>query len=189
MANQSPFNWVQPSKLGRMFVFIFVVTIILIVSMQVLGAPLRTETAPGGIISYEFSGDLETARAILSSWGDEGQVYAGLQLGLDYLFIPAYALAIGLGCVLVSQYTGFLSAGLIRLGTWLAWGQFIAAGLDALENYALIRLLLGSNNALWPSVAFWSAAVKFGLVAVGLLYVILGVLLRLAGRPKAQETI
>lgn len=189
MTDRSPFTWVKPGSMGRMFALILMITLILIVSMQILGAPLRTEAAPGGIITYEFSGDLPTAQAILASWGDDGKVYAGLQLGLDYLFMPAYALSIGLGCVLVSRHFGVLSAKLIRLGAWLAWGQFIAAGLDALENYALIRLLLGSSNALWPPVAYWCAAIKFGLVAAGLIYVLLGVLFRLAGRPKAQEEI
>lgn len=186
MEVQSPYAWIQPSKMGRVFVFIFFVTLLLIFSLQVLGSPLKNEVATGGIISYEFSGDLQTAQAILASWGDDGKVFAGLQLGLDYLFMPAYAMAIGLACVLVSN--SFMPA-LQRWGIWLAWGQWAAAGLDCLENYALIRLLIGSTNPLWPSLAYWSAAIKFALVALGLLYVLLGAVLMLLGRSKQLENI
>ena len=187
MLDASPFTWVRQSALGRLFVVIFIITLGVMVSLQVLGAPLRTEAAPGGIISFEFGGDLETSQAILDSWGQEGKIYAGLQLGLDYLFMPAYALAIGLGCVLVSSSFQRASAALTHLARWLVWGQFLAAGLDALENYALIRLLLGSVNSLWPSTAYWSATVKFGLVGVGLLYVLVGTVVKIVGRSGFTE--
>ena len=187
MEDRSPYSWIQPSKMGRMFAYVFVFTIIVIISLQVLGAPLRTEAAPGGIISYEFSGDLPTAQAILASWGEDGKIYAGLQLGLDYLFMPVYALAIGLACVLVSNSFASLAPLLQRLGVWLAWGQWAAAGLDAVENYALIRLLLGSDNTIWPSIAYWSATIKFGLVILGLLYVIVGAVRMLLTRINSVE--
>jgi hypothetical protein len=179
MEDRSPYSWIQPSKMGRMFAYVFVFTVIVIISLQVLGAPLKTAAAPGGIISFEFSGDLPTAQAILASWGEDGKIYAGLQLGLDYLFMPAYALAIGLACVLVSE----------KLGVWLAWGQWAAAGLDAVENYSLIRLLVGSDNTLWPSIAYWSAAIKFGLVIIGLIYVVVGAARMLLARSKSLEAI
>jgi hypothetical protein len=188
MVDRSPFSWVNEAALGKLFVIILVFTLSVMVCMQVLGAPLRTEAAPGGIISFEFSGDLETSGAILNSWGEQGKVYAGLQLGLDYLFMPAYALSIALGCVLVSQNYQSLSSGLSRLGKWLAWGQFLAAGLDALENYALIRLLLGSVNDLWPSTAYWSAALKFGLVGIGLLYVVVGAGAMIFSRSRLEAS-
>jgi hypothetical protein len=60
------------------------------------------------------------------------------------------------------------------LGTLLAWAQFGAALLDALENYALIQVLLGSQQALWPVVARWCAIPKFLIVAAGLVYVGIG---------------
>jgi hypothetical protein len=187
MLDRKTFAWVRESAVGRLFVLILIITLAVIVALQVLGAPLRSAAAPGGIISFEFSGDLETSDAILSSWGAQGKIYAGLQLGLDYVFMLSYALAIGLGCVLVSSNYSGLSAGLVRLGVWLAWGQFLAAGLDGLENYALIRLLLGSVNGLWPPIAYWSATVKFGLVGIGLLYVLLGALIRLVRGSNRKE--
>jgi hypothetical protein len=189
MEDRSSYSWIQPSKMGRMFAYVFVFTVIVIISLQVLGAPLKTAAAPGGIISFEFSGDLPTAQAILASWGEDGKIYAGLQLGLDYLFMPAYALAIGLACVLVSKSFASLAPLLEKLGVWLAWGQWAAAGLDAVENYSLIRLLVGSDNTLWPSIAYWSAAIKFGLVIIGLIYVVVGAARMLLARSKSLEAI
>ncbi len=144
------------------------------VGMQVLGGPLKTEDAPYGIISFEFAGEQSRAREIVESWEPRGQVYAGLNLGLDYLFLAAYASCIALGCVLVARRLSKRAAGLYSVGVYLAWAQFGAALLDSVENYALIRVLLGSELELWPEVAWWCAAPKFMLVALALVYVVVG---------------
>ncbi len=175
MTLRGPFEWLSISGQKRAFWGLFVLAIAVMMSLNVLGGPLKTEAAPSGIISFEFAGDLATAQRIVESWGPEGRVYAGLNLGLDYLFLFSYASAIALGCVLVSRgpapRVGFLAA----LGASLAWAQFVAALLDALENYALIRVLLGGQQAWWPAVARWCALPKFLIVALGLLYVVAGV--------------
>jgi hypothetical protein len=43
------------------------------------------------------------------------------------------------------------------VGVVLAWAQRGTALLDAVENWALIRLLLGSERAFWPPLARWRA--------------------------------
>ena len=63
---------------------------------------------------------------------------------------------------------------LAALGATLAWAQFGAAALDAVENYALIRLLLGDRSPRWPPLARWCALPKFAIVAAGLVYVLVG---------------
>jgi hypothetical protein len=40
------------------------------------------------------------------------------------------------------------------------------------ENIALIQMLMGSANEIWPVLAFGCAAVKFILVTIGILYVL-----------------
>ncbi len=54
--------------------------------------------------------------------------------------------------------------------------QFVAALFDAIENIALIKLLLGSNNSLFPSIAYYFASIKFVLIAIGIIYIIIGLL-------------
>jgi len=162
-----------------------VLTLILMVSLQILGAPLITAEAPLGIISFELAGDLELARNMIASWGPEGQVYAGLNLGLDYLFMVAYAGAIALGCMLAAQSLAERVPPLASLGAVLAWGQVGAALLDALENYALIHILLGSEQEMWALIARWSALPKFVIVFCGIFYVLLGAVICLAIKPKS----
>ncbi len=114
---------------------------------------------------------------MVESWGPAGQVYAGLNLGLDYLFLVAYASAISLGCVLAARGLAQRIKVLSGLGVILAWAQFAAALLDAVENYALIRVLLGAEQALWPVLARWCAMPKFIIVGLGLVYAIVGALI------------
>ena len=64
-----------------------------------------------------------------------------------------------------------MAAGLPCFGAWLGWGAYAAALFDAVENYALARMLL--MNQVWspyPQVAAFSASVKFGLLALGIVF-------------------
>jgi hypothetical protein len=72
---------------------------------------------------------------------------------------------------------------LAAVGGTLAWGQWLAAALDAAENTALIILLLRATVDPWPRIAWWCAAPKFGLVAAGLLYAVYGAAARLTASP------
>jgi hypothetical protein len=174
MKLRHPFKWLSASGQRQAFVAFTVLTIVVMASLQLLGGPLKTEVAPMGIVSFEFAGELSKAQSMVESWGQTGLIYAGLNLGLDYLFLVAYASAIGLGCVLLSErwLKRVKSVGL--LGVWLSWAQWIAAMLDGVENYALIQVLLGAEAELWPALAKWCAMPKFLLVGAGLVYIILG---------------
>ncbi len=159
-----PFTWLSPRGQRHAFAILAPLTVAVMVALDAIGRPLVTEAAPLGIVSFEFAGDVATAARMLEDWGEADRVRAGLSLGLDYLFLVLYASSIGLGCLLVAR----------PAGPALAWGQIGAASLDAVENFALIRLLLGSDNAVWPTLAWGCAAVKFALVGAGLAYVLLG---------------
>jgi hypothetical protein len=139
--------------------------------MRALDAPLHTQLSPSGIVSFELAGELGLAQSMIQVWGQGGQVYAGLSLGLDYLFMVAYAGCIGLACVLVTQALLGRVEFLSGLGVLLAWAQLGAALLDAVENYALIQLLPGPQRELWPALARGCAMPKFLIVAVGLVYI------------------
>lgn len=179
---------IDSKRRSQVFFVLLFLTVLLMVALQFIGAPLQTETATAGIISFEFAGTVPAARAMIDSWGSRGQVAAGLSLGLDYLFLLAYSVTIALGCSIVAGRLNPRFRFLINLGHTLAWAQFLAAALDALENYALIRVLLGSENAIWPGVAYWSAGPKFLIVLLGILYVIIGTLISLARGNRAAES-
>lgn len=171
-----PFEWIDESSRTRAFFVITLVTIVLLISLTALDVPLRTDVAPIGIISYEFAGDEPTISAILDSWGPKGRIYAGISLGLDYLFLFTYAMAIGLGCVLLAARLGGRWAG---LGVLLAWGMIVAAVFDIVENYGLIRFLIGEGKPWWPTIVYWSAVFKYILVILGLGYIAIGFIAKL----------
>lgn len=155
-------------------------TLILFAVFRVLDAPLQTPVAPNGIVSFELAGTPEKAFQILVSWEPIDQsgppliiqpsrkLFAAFGLGIDYLFMPVYATALALGILLAAgRHEGWFPT----FGAWLGWGVYTAAIFDGIENYALARILL--MNRVWspyPEVAAISATVKFGLLALGLVF-------------------
>jgi len=186
---RQPFPWLPHAARKRGFWIAVVVTVVVLVSLNVAGAPLNTSAAPAGIISFEFAGSISVATEMMDSWGENGIVLAAVNLGIDYLFLVAYSVAISLGCVLIAGRVYGGAGVAAAVGIVLAWAQFVAAALDAVENYALIRVLLGSTTELgpaenlFPALARACAFPKFAIVGAGLLYLFVGtVLMPIAGR-------
>jgi len=175
----NPLSWLKEENRRAAFWVLLVATLVVFAAISALDGPLHTPAAPNGIVSYELAGSPAAAEAVLASWDARARVFAGLSLGVDYLFMVLYALTIGLGCLLVGEGLGGWA---VRAARWLAWAQILAAGLDAVENWALIRWLLGSRVTVWPRLAAGCATVKFALVGLGLLFVFGGTLALLARR-------
>ena len=163
-------------------------TIVLTVVLQAVNAPLKTPAAPQGIVSYEFAGTTAAAQSILDSWDAGAKVHAGFSLGLDYLYMPAYALTIGLACAWAARVLGGRRRWLGSLGRVLAFGLGLAALLDAAENYALTTMLFSAAADPWPAVARWCATGKFALIIAGLVYVLVGFVLWLMTRRSRKTT-
>lgn len=186
MKTRHPYEWISPSAQTRAFWFLLLLTLLVMATLRVFDAPLKTEVAPSGIVSFEFAGELPLAQRMVESWGRKGRIAAGLSLGLDYLFLVAYAGSIGMGCVLVGRNHLERGKRLFNIGVFLAWAVLLAAVLDMFENYALIRVLLGSNLAIWPKVATWCAVPKFVIVVAGLAYILIGAVLSMFSRPRTD---
>ena len=174
----------------QLFLTFFILTVILFAIFWVLDQPLRTDAAPCGIVSFELAGDPLTARAITDSWKQlstllssvAGQpnpdivnipyVFAAFGLGLDYLFMPSYALALAFGTLLATQkHRGWV----YTLGAIAGYGAFAAPLFDAVENFALLQVLLGAYQSNYPAIAAYCAIVKFGLIVFGLLVCLVGI--------------
>lgn len=163
------------SRGAALFWMLFVLTIALAATLNAVDAPLRTPAAPGGILSYERAADVAAGQAMIDSWSPLARSYAAFQLGLDYLYMPAYALTIALGCLWAAKSLSARLHWLSAVGSILAAGQALAALLDATENAALLRMLFAGVAAEpWRGVAFAAATAKFALIAAGLLFVIAG---------------
>lgn len=174
MSLRSPYAWLGETAQRRALAGLTAACLTLMAALGALGGPLHSEAAPAGILTFEFAGSLERAQAILASWPAEARVYAGLGLGVDYLFLVVYAATIALACVRVAAGWSARSPRLADVGLALAWAQPLAALLDAAENYGLIRLLLGDAREGWARLAAACAAPKFAIVAAGLAYVLAG---------------
>jgi hypothetical protein len=149
-------------------------TAVVMVAMWLIDQPLRTAAAPHGIVSFELAGDVATAQLMLDSWDTRARAAAGLSLGLDYLFLVLYSTTLALACRRIAGRFAARGSALAGIGFALAWGQWIAAACDGVENFALIRMLLDGARAPWPTVAWWFASVKFGLLGLGFAYLLNG---------------
>lgn len=158
-----------------------ILALVIFAAFSILDAPLRNAAAPNGIVSFELAGSAASAQAMIDSWDTRARLYAAFGLGVDYLFMVSYALAIGLGCARAAGVLGRRWRWAARMGHVLAWGLLPAALLDAIENLALTRMLLaGAATAPWPALAAVCAAIKFALIALGLLYALAGAVAWLA---------
>lgn len=189
---EHPLQSIPPEYRKRSFFIFLTLTLVLYAVFGVLDAPLRTEAAPNGIVSLELAGNPQTARAITDSWKQMSlllsstadrpnpdivnvqYLFAAFGLGLDYLFIPVYALALAFGTLLaVQKHTGWIKSMAVAAG----YGVFAASLFDAVENYALVRVLLGAVDSGYPAIAAFCAIIKFGLIGFGVLVALAGWLL------------
>jgi hypothetical protein len=187
-----PLEFVPHASRKRLCFTFLTLTLILFAIFRVLDQPLRTDAAPNGIISFELAGNPQTAQEITDSWKRTslllsavmGQpdpniinipyVFAAFGLGIDYLFMPLYALTLAFGTLLAShKHEGFLKS----LGAVAGYGAFMAALFDAAENYALLQVLLGIIQSAYPAVAAFCAILKFGLIVFGVFYALVAWLL------------
>ena len=169
-----PFDFIPPGWWPRFFWLLIGLNILLMIAFSVTGAPLTTEAAPYGVVSFELAGSVGKAEEILASWDANAQLRAAFSLGLDFLFMVAYASTIAFGCGMAAQVLRRCGWPFARWGNWLAWSVILAALLDVVENLALIIFIFGTETSPWPEIARWCAVSKFALVFVGIVYVIYG---------------
>jgi hypothetical protein len=159
----------RPRRLALFGLFL-VLTLAAMLALNISGRPLITSEAPAGIVSYEFAGNVAGAVRIIDSWDETARVSAGFNLGLDYLYLFLYANAIAMALLWLTE--GSPARWLTTAAAALAWGQWLAAFLDATENFALFTMLVTAPADPWPGLAWWCAAAKFALIITGLVVVL-----------------
>lgn len=165
-----PFVWLPCALHKRVLLFFLLLTVALMTAINITNAPLENPTAPLGMVSFQLAGTLQKSQAMLESWNQQAQLSAALNLGIDYLYMFAYVGTISLGCALLAGHLAPRWPLLALLGVVLSWGTFLALLFDAAENYFLIHLLLGDQQALWPTMARWCAIPKFALILAAMVY-------------------
>lgn len=171
----------------RLFLTSLGLSLTLMVIFGITGGPLNTSAAPFGVVSFELAGSPERAVEVLSSWDHVGRQWAAFSLGLDFLFIPAYTVAIILGCALASRGIQTRDWPLAQGGRLLSIGVVLAGILDVVENISLLVILFGAVAAPWPQVAAWCAVPKFGLIFLALVYALYGGVISLVIKPNRGD--
>lgn len=112
------------------------------------------------------------------------KVNAGLSLGIDFLFLVVYAIFFAAACYLIAQKYINKNNWMYKTGLLFAKLQFVAALFDAIENIALIKLLLGSNNSLFPLIAYYFASIKFFFLLLGIIYIVVELIISISTKNK-----
>lgn len=167
-----PFGWLGDDSQWRLFLLTLIVSVVVMVALSWQGRQLMTVESPQGIVTFELIGTADGAARILAAWGERGRLVAGLNLGLDYLFILVYAVGLSLGAGIAARRHARFSTVRQGFGLCLAWAGLLAGLLDVVENYALIQILLGAGGEFWPSLSRLCARPKFAIVGVVLAYVL-----------------
>jgi|SRR5919199_930174 hypothetical protein len=171
-----PFQFIPVNKYVQVFIPLLGLTLLLTVVLWAI--PLNP-----GIVQFELNAreviGFATEQSAIASWNETDKSWAAFSLGLDFLYLVVYSTTISLACVWTANVLQTRALPLASVGTWLAWGQWLAALLDVVENLALVSILFGYGTDFSPQISKWCAITKFGLIALGLLYVGLGGVLQL----------
>jgi len=130
------------------------------------------------IVDFEFCRTLDRANAIIKAWSEVARVQAAFNLGFDFLFIPIYSTTIALACIWAANKLGGNRIW-HNMGMLFAWGLWVAAILDCVENYALLTMLEGTVANPFPALATMCATIKFSLILLGLAFCIVVAILRI----------
>ncbi len=164
-----PFSGLPEQTYSVLFKRILPFTLVITAVMIALDTQLKnSEFAPLGILSLQFAQTPEAVQTLFSRWTGTSQVVLHFSLGLDYLYMVTYALAISLGCVL----GGIKHPRFQRWAHVLAWLLIVAACLDAIENAACIAAIISGPTELTTAITYRFAGSKFFIIGLGLIFVI-----------------
>ena len=167
----SPFYKLSKPAEKKLTIVLLILLPIFIAIMRFFDTPLRSDVAPNGIVSFELAKQLSVSESIINSWDTHARTNAGMSMGLDFLFLIVYASFIAILMHKLNEHV-WKSTKIYKLGTLLIWGVLLAALFDAIENIALIKLLLGDLQQTWTSIAFYFASMKFALLILGVLFIV-----------------
>ena len=135
------------------------------------------------ILDVEFMRTSDKAAELIARLGPSGVDATQMAIYLDFAYLVLYAVVFSAACaVLAARAADRGLASLAAAGRAIAWLAPVAAALDAVENVALLQVFGGSVDQPWPGIAFGFAMVKFLLLAVVILYLVVGLAITLRRR-------
>jgi hypothetical protein len=166
---------------GHALILLGIATVAFMITLEAID-PSHISGGPS-IVAFEFAGSSSRAAQIMWEWGANGRSAAHLSLVLDYGYMLSYGLFFTLAGFAIRDIAR--ERGWHRLtvaGAVIPLFALAAATFDASENVALLLTLGGDGGSFAPPFAAVCSAIKFTLIAIAILYVILG----LAARAKAR---
>lgn len=136
----------------------------LLVTITVLGLPLRTDAAPLGLVSLQLAASPDVAARMLDSWASGLRSRVLWTHGLDLVLPFAYALAVGTAATRAAARVASVGP-----SAQIAAGAVLVASIaDQVENVAMVLTILDVPS--WGSVlvTLASATIKFATLAVAL---------------------
>lgn len=137
----------------------------LLLLLLAINQPLQTSSAPQGIISFQLAGTSDQSLAILRSWRPEGIAWAQASLWVDFLFIPAYLMAL----VMLTTHLTRDRPGIRERNTarWVKALFTVAAASDLTENVLLLNNLSSPTDSV-SLTATICALIKFTGLMLGM---------------------
>ncbi len=164
-------NLVSNPRRGSQVLGLFILT--LGVGALALPALGRMDVRGVSIVDVELMRTSAKAAEVVARLGPDGVDAARTSIYLDYPFLVVYALFLSAACVVLAARAADRGAPtLASAGRTIAWAAPIAAGLDAIENVAVLLVLDGRIDQPWPAIAFGFAAVKFVLLGAVIVYLV-----------------
>jgi hypothetical protein len=164
-----------------------VATVALLLAMAPADQRMRDTGGPG-IVTFELTGGEDRANEIMAEWGEEGQDAARESLWIDFGFLLAYGAFLTLALATTrdtARERGWRR--MAAIGAVVVSFGALGAAFDALENICLL-LTLDDAGAALPLLATIFAICKFVLLDVAILYLLVGLAMRLRGRVAATQT-
>lgn len=134
-----------------------------------------TNTGGPSILGLEFAGSLTRVEEIQAEWSGHGEYLARLSLWIDFGFMASYGAFFALACASVRDFaTGYELRRLAAVGVVAPACAVGAALFDFAENILWLLVLGGHLGEPAPLVATVCASFKFALIAVAIVYSLVG---------------
>jgi hypothetical protein len=183
LLHKHPFQTLSFTLTSIVLIVLLAITLLFFIRMQKMSTPLSMPgIVPNGILSFEFATTAKKAQFIANTWREANLLAQAIKLQwINFLFMTFYSTTFGLACIWSTQLMPIFDSWWLELGVILAWLQWVAALFDATENLCLFPFLYDTYKDGIPLalIAAVSAAIKFGLIILGLLYFLISIGIKL----------
>ncbi|MBW3664765.1 MAG: patatin-like phospholipase family protein [Actinobacteria bacterium] len=168
------------------------IAFLVLVALTLVAWAIVATVGPTDIVAFQLDRTSERAAARVLAWSAAGELDGAIASHQwDFALMALYGLSIAWGVVKARRH---LSPGADSLGRVAAVGAIVAAGLDAVENVALLRFIdlvelpAGAPPpSELPALATTAATLKFALIVSALIYAAFGLVAWRRARASSAE--